>query len=128
MQFICWGLEVVLSNLSSPAFQCKRLIRSKTGHLEEAREGASESVSVCDGAEMHRNLGGSEAEGGGGGVRLLPVLQHHTFVFSQGQVVTGGQVAQAEGLPPPDVTPTPAVKDIENTDAHTETYTYIEVI
>ena len=61
-------------------------------------------VSVCP------NLGGSEAEGGGDGVGALPVLQHQPPVLGEGQVVTGGQVPQSEGLSPADVAPAPAVK------------------
>lgn len=54
------------------------------------------------------DLGGPEAEGGGCGVGLLPVLQHQPTVLGQGQVVAGGQVAQSEGLTPADVAAAPA--------------------
>ena len=54
------------------------------------------------------DLGGPEAEGGGGGVALLPVLQHQSAVLSQGQVMAGGEVAQPEGLTPANVAPAPA--------------------
>lgn len=64
------------------------------------------SVSVC----VSANLRGSETEGCGDGVRPLSVLQHQPLVLSQGQVVTGGQVPQSEGLTPSDVAPAPAVK------------------
>lgn len=65
-------------------------------------------VSVC--ACACPNLRGSEAEGGGDGVGPLPVLQHQPPILRQGQVVTGGQVPQSEGLAPADVAPAPAVK------------------
>lgn len=58
--------------------------------------------------ERNTDLGGPEAEGGGRGVRPLPVLQHQPTVLSQGQVVAGGQVAQSEGLTPADVAAAPA--------------------
>lgn len=56
-----------------------------------------------------RDLGGSEAEGGGDCVWVLPILQHKAFVFSQGQIMTSGEVAQAKWLPPADMTATPTV-------------------
>lgn len=54
------------------------------------------------------DLGGPEAEGGGCGVRLLPVLQDQSVVLAQSQVVTGGEVAQPEGLTPANVAAAPA--------------------
>lgn len=63
------------------------------------------------------DLGGSKAEGSGGCVRLLPVLQHHPPLLRQGQVVPRGEVAETEGLAPGNVTPAPAVQ------GHTHTYT-----
>lgn len=58
--------------------------------------------------ERNADLRGPEAEGGGCGVRQLPVLQHQPTVLSQGQVMAGGQVAQSEGLTPADVAAAPA--------------------
>lgn len=54
------------------------------------------------------HLGGSEAEGGGRGVWSLSVLQHDASVLRQRQIVTGGQVTQAERLTPADVAAAPA--------------------
>ena len=65
-------------------------------------------------------LGGSEAEGSGVGIRSLPLQQHQAPLLSQRQVVTAGQVTQAEGLTPADVAPTPAVTG----QGHTQTYTH----
>lgn len=53
-------------------------------------------------------LGGSEAEGGGVCVRALSVLEHQPPVLRQRQVVTRGQVSQAERLTPADVAAAPA--------------------
>lgn len=55
------------------------------------------------------DLGGPEAEGGGRGVRLLPVLQDQSSVLAQSQVATGGEVTQPEGLTPANVAAAPAV-------------------
>lgn len=55
-------------------------------------------------------LGGSEAEGGGVCVRALSVLEHQPPVLRQRQVVTRGQVSQAERLTPADVAAAPADK------------------
>lgn len=38
------------------------------------------------------DLGGPEAEGGGRGVALLPVLQDQSTVLGQGQVMASGEV------------------------------------
>jgi len=59
---------------------------------------------------LRPNLRGSETVGGGDGVGPLPVLQHQPPIVRQGQVVTGGQVPQSEGLAPADVAPAPAAK------------------
>lgn len=57
------------------------------------------------------DLGGPEAEGGGCGVGLLPVLQDQSSVLAQSQVVTGGEVAQPEGLTPANVAAAPAAQE-----------------
>lgn len=54
------------------------------------------------------DLGGPEAEGSCGGVGLLPVLQDQSPVLAQSQVMTGGEVTQAEGLTPANVAAAPA--------------------
>lgn len=64
-----------------------------------------------EGECVRPDLGSSEAKGRGYGVGPLPILQHQPPVVAEGQVVTGGQVAQSEGLAPADVAPAPAVVD-----------------
>ncbi len=54
------------------------------------------------------NLAWPETEGCCSGVRLLSVQQYQTIVLCLTQVVTGGEMAEAEGLTPSDVTPAPA--------------------
>lgn len=96
-----------------------------TGHLEE-QQGVKciYLVPLYPCACMCPNLRGSEAEGGSDCVRPLPVLQHQPPVLGQGQVVTGGEVPESEGLTPADVAPTPAVKvtSTHYNETHTQIY------
>jgi len=57
---------------------------------------------------MSTDLGGPEAEGSGRGVGPLPVLQDQSGVLRHGQVMTGREVAEPEGLTEADVAAAPA--------------------
>ncbi len=62
------------------------------------------------------NLAWPETEGCCSGVRLLSVQQYQAIFLCLAQVVTGGEMAEAEWLTPSDVTPAPATiqeKDCE---------------
>lgn len=87
------------------SFSCTRGGEDENGKNEPRNRERDEGECV------RPDLGSSEAKGRGYGVGPLPILQHQPPVVAEGQVVTGGQVAQSEGLAPADVAPAPAVVD-----------------